>query len=342
MNLICKISLALLIFNCQAFFAQTNEIYKMPVAVVKYFPVDGNNIDIKITGDYGVPLAKAQAKIDSLTPLLAATLEKNSIYRGYKDNSAAPSLDYEIVKEFEFHEAVPTYNSEDHKVPMTDYNAIMKKINAEYLINQLGVKEIWVWGYQGDKVDLWESNMSSKYGDVSNSDRSETDLPVYDHTYIVYHYNYQRALSEAVEDHMHQIEALLNHIDGRDTTAEKDWGKLLFWGKFVGSDATYKIVNPGCGWAHYPPNAVKDYDWKNKTYVWTDIEDWQPDGTGKKININCERWNCKSVDWFTYWMQSLPGKNNGLKYNGKSLTNWWQFVGDWDNAKKNNIGLTGK
>ncbi len=339
MKIIFYLCLALLALNSRGLFAQESENYKMRVAVVKYFPVKGENIDITITGDYGVPYIKAKAKVDSLIPLLSAVLEKGSAYHGYKDSSAIPSLDYEIVKEFEFREPVPTYKADGHSVPMTDYNAIMRGINAEQLVNNLGVKEIWVWGYQGDKVDLWESNMASPYGDVSNSDRSESDLPVFADTYIVYHYNYQRGLSEAVEDHMHQIEALLNHVDGRDTTAEKDWAKLLFWGKFVGSDATYKIVNPGCGWAHYPPNGEKDYDWKNTKYVWTDIEDWRPDGSGKKISINCDKWNGKSLEWFVYWMQSLPGKNNGLTYNGKKLTNWWRFVGDWDNAKKGNIGL---
>ena len=101
-------------------------------------------------------------------------------------------------------------------------------------------------------------------------------------TYTVYHYNYQRGTSEAVEDHIHQIEAVLNYVDGRDRTPPEQWPTLLFWGKFVGSDRTHKIVHPGCGWAHYPPNGEQDYDWANKRFVETDIEDWKPDGTGKK------------------------------------------------------------
>ena len=64
-------------------------------------------------------------------------------------------------------------------------------------------------------------------------------------------------------------------IDGRDVTHRDKWSELLFWGKFVGSDASHKIINPGCGWAHYPPNGERDYDWANPRYVMTDIEDWQ-------------------------------------------------------------------
>ncbi|HAB53063.1 MAG TPA: hypothetical protein DCE80_12990, partial [Ignavibacteriales bacterium] len=84
----------------------------------------------------------------------------------------------------------------------------------------------------------------------------------------------------------------------------------------------------------------KDYDWANKKYVDTDIEDWKPDGTGTKQNMNCERWKCNSLSWFQYWMQNLPGYNSGLSSEGKPLTNWWIFVGDFDTAMKNRMKLT--
>ena len=153
-------------------------------------------------------------------------------------------------------------------------------------------------------------------GDISNSDRDPHDLPMFDRTYTVYHYNYQRGPSEAVEDHMHQIEAVLRHLDPD-----------LFWNKFVGRPGEGR-----CGWAHYPPNGVRDYDWRNPAYVWTDIEDWRPDGGGQKIRINCDRWGGDSLRWFVYWMQNLPGAGNGLTYRGRPLTNWWRFIGDFDAA----------
>jgi hypothetical protein len=329
----------LIMICCYQVPAQTAP-YKIPVVVVKYYPVKGDSIDRSVTGDYGEAFAKTKAKVDSITPLIVKTLEKGSTYHGYKDAASTPSLDYEILKEYEYTEPLPVYDKKGHKTPMTDYRKILESIGAEEWVNKKGVKEFWLWGYHGGVVDLWESNMSGKYGDVSNSDRDENDLPVYNTTYTVYHYNYQRGLSETIENHMHQVEALLNHFDGRDTTAEEDWDKLLFWGKFVGSDASHKIINPRCGWAHYPPNGEKDYDWKNKKFVLTDIENWNPDGTGEKININCEKWNCNSLDWFVYWMQSIPGKDNGLKYNGKALNNWWLFIGDFDFAKQNKLTLT--
>lgn len=57
-----------------------------------------------------------------------------------------------------------------------------------------------------------------------------------------------------------------------------------------------------------------------------------PDGSGKKQRMNCDRCGGDSLKWFVYWMQNLPGHNNGLRYNDKPLTNSWIFIGDFDNA----------
>jgi len=311
----------------------------IPVLVVKYFPIKGDLIDQKVTGDWGAPLEETRKKTETLTEEVVAALQQGSRYHGYKDRTAKPSLVYRVVKTFEFLEPLPTVAHSGEGAPMTDYDKIMQRLNVRQWVEQKGVKEVWIWGYHGGVVGLWESNMAGPFGDISNSNRDPKDLPVLKKTYTVYHYNYQRGASEAVEDHLHQIEAVLNWVDGRDRTPPDQWDKLLFWGKFVGSDRTHNIVHPGCGWAHYPPNAEQDYDWANKRYVETDIEDWRPDGTGKKQRMNCDRWQGDSLKWFVYWMQNIPGANNGLSFHGKPLTNWWIFIGDFDNAMKNKLKL---
>lgn len=298
--------------------------YRIPVLLIHYFPVRGGRIDRAVTGDVDAPLDTIRSHTAATTQQVIAALQEGSRYHGYKDPAAPPSLQYEIAGSVEFLAPLPTWPKPGHRAPMTDYHAILRRVDARTWVEERGVKEIWLWGYHGGVVDLWESNMAGPWGDISNSDRDLHDLPVFDRTYTAYHYNYQRGPSEAVEDHMHQIEAVLRHLDPD-----------LFWNRFVGRPGEGR-----CGWAHYPPNGVRDYDWRNPAYVWTDIEDWRPDGGGQKVRINCDRWGGDSLRWFVYWMQNLPGAGNRLDYRGRPLTNWWRFIGDFDGALEQGVRLT--
>lgn len=314
---------------------------RVPVLVIRYFPVKGDLVDRAVTGDWGAPLAETRAKTERLTREVIAALEEGSRYHGYSNPAARPSLDYGVVETLEFLEPLPTRPRTGPEAPLTDYAAIMQRVGIRDWVEAKGVREVWLWGYHGGVVGLWESNLAGPFGDISNSNRDPNDLPVLSRTYTVYHYNYQRGTSEAVEDHMHQIEAVLNWVDGRDRTPPEQWSRLLFWGRFVGSDRSHRIVRPGCGWAHYPPNAERDYDWANPRYVETDLEDWRPDGSGQKRSLNCERWQGNSLAWFVTWMQSLPGADNGLRDGDRPLTNWWTFIGDFDGAVRAGLTLTG-
>lgn len=297
--------------------------FEIPVLLVHYFPTQDNRIDRIVTGDVGEPLEAMRAHTQTTTNKVIDALEQGSRFRAYKNPAAPPSLHYRILDSIEFLERLPTWRKPGHRVPMTDYNAIMAHIDAAEWVMGRGVKEIWIWGYHGGVLDLWESNMAGPWGDISNSDRDPHDLPVFDRTYTVYHYNYGRGPSEAVEDHMHQIEAVLRHVDPD-----------LFWNQFVGKPGEGR-----CGWAHYPPNGERDYDWRNRNVVWSDIEDWRPEGGGQRIPITCDRWNGDSLQWFIYWMQSLPGADNGLTYRGRPLSNWWDFIGDFDEAMEHRLKL---
>ena len=297
--------------------------YIIPTLLISYFPVKRGRIERAVTGDIDAPLDHIRTHVQGATRRVIQALEEGSRYHGYQDPRAKPSLRYQIVEAVEFLEPLPAYHKPGHRVPMTDYKAIMERVGIQTWVEARGVKEVWLWGYHGGVIDLWESNMAGPYGDISNSDRDPDDLPVLSQTYTVYHYNYGRGPSEAVEDHMHQIEAVLKHID-----------RELFWDKFVGRPGEGR-----CGWSHYPPNGVRDYDWANPDYIWTDIEDWRPDGGGQKQRLNCSRWQGDSLTWFIYWLQNLPGANNGLTYRGRPLTNWWTFMGDFDGAMEQGLGL---
>ena len=298
------------------------DAFVVPVLVVAYIPVRGNEVDQRLTGDVGGRLDDLRGHIRRTTEAAVEALETGSVSHGYRDPAARAYLRYEVVETIEFLEPLPTWPKPGHAVPMTDYAAIMARVDAERWVMERGVKEIWVWGYHGGVVDLWESNMASGVGDISNSDRDATDLPVFEKSYTVYHYNYGRGTSEVIEDHMHQIEAVLRHLDAE-----------LFWERFGG-----KVGEGRCGWAHFPPNGERDYDWANPRFIDTDIEQWRPEG-GPTTRLNSKRWGGESLTWFQYWMQNLPGPENGLEYRGRKVTNWWQFIGDWDGAMGRGAGL---
>lgn len=298
------------------------DAFRIPVLLVSYFPASGGRLDRAATGNLDAPLDTVRQHTIDTTQAVVEALELGSIFHGYKDSAAVASLSYEIVGSIEYIEPLPTTSKQGHAVPMTNYYAILSRAGIGRWVREHGVKEVWLWGYHGGVLDLWESNMAGPFGDVSNSDRDPGDLPIFERTYTIYHYNYARGTSEAIEDHMHQVEAVLRHTDPE-----------LFWDRFVG-----RVRSGRCGWAHFPPNGTRDYDWANRSFVATDIEDWTPAG-GPRQELNCERWRGDSLTWFIYWMQNLPGHGNGLADRGRPLTNWWTFIGDWDGAQERKLGL---
>jgi len=298
--------------------------FTIPVLLISYLPAKDGQIDIAVTGDVNGSVGAMREHVARTTEQVIAAMHEGSRYHGYKDPQAPPSLRYEIADHLEFLEPLPTVPQPGQPTPMTNYTAILERVNIRQWVEEWGVKEVWLWAY-GGSVRGWESNMAGPYGDISNSDRDPTDLPRLSKTYTVFHFNYQRGTSEAMESRVHQIEAILREIDYD-----------LFWNKFVGRPGEGR-----CGWAHYPPNAERDYDWANPKLVWTDIEDWTPEGHGEKKQMNCERWNCDSLTWFIFWMQNLPGLNNGITYRGRPLTNWWTFLGAFDEAMANGLKLVG-
>jgi hypothetical protein len=110
-----------------------------------------------------------------------------------------------------------------------------------------------------------------------------------------------------------------------------------------------------CGDTHNPPNSRHDYDYENSAPVASDCEDWKPQG-GAQTQISAARWRDIPYSWpngvapedgarveaqyYIYWRQNMPGRENLIQdATGEYMTNWWQFVGDWDGSVSQNLGL---
>jgi len=324
--------------------------YTIPVLSLSYLPVDknnSNNIDLSITGPYlesGTTISTIRQKINRINGELITGLENGSSYHKYKDSSSKSALNYYILESKEFLRPILRTNNNDWiYIDQGDWGLTanhyeeLSNINICDYVENKGIKEVWIWMYHygpdsdGDgEADLdqnryhvspTESNMSGPYGDISNSYRIN-DLPVCKKTYVVYEYNYTRDFGEAIEDHTHQIEATLREADSS-----------IFWDKFVGpSKGTFS-----CGWTHCPPNVMSqcsthNYDWTNGASVVSNCEDWKENGTGTTKTISCHTWagsvcGSDSGDKFkVWWMQNIP-------------RSWWAYIGDFDNAMKNNVSL---
>jgi hypothetical protein len=345
----------------------------IPVVVVNYYPtLNGVDIDTKRAPGLGTasPITIQDLKnrtIDYLT-LTKFGLEEGSKFRGYNNPSQTSNVSFKIVKYVNVYEIKrglkdkqDVYMSaQDRLTPVyqPDYFDVFNKINLQSLVENNGVKEVWFslrpisseYPVVRDSLtngitaanflNLPESNMSSPLGDVSNSYRMLNDLPVYNKTYIVYGYNLETSPANNIHNRGHQIEAQMSHLDAK------------FWGSYSNpTDGYADSTHIGC--THKPPNTTRDYDWNNKISALSDIEDWKPTGGTKKL-INSDRWinlryNIPALisgykydegdpqyKWLLYWMQSIPGNNNGIT----GVSDWWDLFYNWDNAIKNKTKLT--
>lgn len=350
-------------------------LHEVPVLLLRYLPTqDGANLDVSWDPDFfdlgHLTLDQASARIAAFDRRVKFMLEEGSRFRGYGNPSARPSLGYRVVEYITVYEPTPpgkpTGAVAGLPVYWPDYGSIFERFGVEELVNERGVREIWFWSggvnpafpsydpllHLPEKLrGSWESNMSSPVtGDVSNSDRDPGDLPVYEHSYIVYGQNVRRTQAEAVHNHGHQLEAMLSHANEL-----QDGSSELFWQRFVGRDASFQWTQGRCGDTHHPPNALSDYDYVNFTPVASDIEDWTPGGTGRRTLVSAATWGELPYawpdgpppeqriesQWYVYWMQSMPGHGNGIPFGADVLTDWWRFTGDWDGSILGGLGLHG-
>ena len=335
---------------------------RVRVVLVSHLPTtDGVNLDTtEANYTYRPPewsgnnLDDLLAYIDTINVRKKFILEEMSRFRGYK-TSNDPYLGYEIAAHFAYYEPMPRTartNPFDPNQRMADFAGLMAKIGGRDWVENQSVGEFWFNNYLNADFQFWESNMSSPTtGDISNSDQFTGDLPIYNRTYVVYGTNYHRTQAEAIHNHGHQIERMLDYVD-RLHSGDSE----LFWGKFVGVPGyPGPPMIPGrCGWTHQPPNTTTDYGYSDQTPVEVDCEDWRPDGTGAKVAVNSAYFEALSYAWpegvvdipqkaetqfYIWWGQNMPGDGNTIPYESTTMENWWRIIGDWDTAIATGVRL---
>ncbi len=321
-------------------------VYELPVLSIRFVPTnDGFTVDEARAG-YAGNVSDVIDWINTIEVETKFMLEEGGRFRGYANPGARPSIGYRVVRTINIFEPIPPDRNDDHRtgsegVYFPDYNSILARLGLQDLVENQGVREVWLWGYHNGEIAPVESNMASALtGDISNSNRFPDDLPIFSHTYTLYNYNWTRSSNEAVHDHGHQIEALLSAICNL-----QDMNTDLFWKRFVGQDDGGNFITGRCGWTHMPPNTINHYDYENYDVVPSDIFAWTPAG-GPTTDLNADTWGQLQYawpsgnppagliehNWYIFWMQSLPGLDSGIPHDigVGSMSNWWSFVGDWD------------
>jgi len=349
----------------------------VPVVVINYLPTeDGINLDMnRAPDDYWQlqysTLEEAKARINGELRITKFGIEEGTRYRQFaRQERVDPYVGIKVVKYFNVYELQLRWDMTRLPYRRIDYHDLFAKLGMEDLVNNHGVKEVWINMFNKENFPsvvnspyndvatyYWipESNMSSPVtGDISNSYREADDLPVYNHTYVVYGNSGHRGADTNLHNRGHQIEAQLRYIESLyNPNGEGGW---LFWNHYVGNPVGSSQVKPSgrVGMTHFPPNAVEDYDYDNPNEVRSDIQDWAPLG-GVFSMVNNQLWKSRQYDfnlthtyytrgnrhfkdyrnhaelkWLIYWWQTIPGPSNGLTYQGQPLTNWWDVFYNWD------------
>ena len=361
----------------------------VPVVIINYLPVfkeDTNiyldrwktlNATLPWDNAHKITLERAKQKI-----LLDKIIEKNAIeegsrFRDYGTNKVKQYVNIDVVAYINVYDVNlikvgnklvdTTSDNIDNKVTIDWYNIDFNDLinvklkngnfDLKSFVETKGVKEVWFTSSPRENgfnsYNVPESNMSSPTGDISNGGGGNTDLPIYNKTYVVYGSNYSRGVPEDLHNRGHQIERQLDHIDAQFNTN-------IYYNSFA------KGRNTLGGLTHTPVNTLEQYDYSNNTSKSSNIMNWSPNG-GTTNNINASTWsnikytyegsigmtspntfatgdvnyiNNSEYKWYIFWWQSIPGENNKItKTTGtgsftKTMTvsNWWDIFYNWDST----------
>lgn len=199
-----------------------------------------------------------------------------------------------------------------------DYSKILADYNVCEQRNREEIDELWLWG--GPWFGYWEAVMTGPKAYFTNAPPIQGTACT--KLLSIFGFSYERDEAVMLEDLGHRFEGTMTDIFQESILsggqASTDWGKFTMIDK-------YYPKNAHCGYVHYPPNALSDYDWSNDTSVYSNCDEWLrfPDVKDKKELINCTKWNCNQRDYLIWWLTHIPhdlGETNGR------LNNWWRYL----------------
>jgi hypothetical protein len=136
--------------------------------------------------------------------------------------------------------------------------------------------------------------------------------------FVIMGFNYERGVGPMLESFGHRVESILHY------TWRHQRGRDNLWEQFI----LYDQKAPGkanCGWMHYAPNSLTDYDWGNTTKVLSNCDDWLnfPNFQGSTRWVDCSDWGNGNMrahhKWWYERLPNAPGHTRGIS------NNWWSY-----------------
>jgi hypothetical protein len=306
------------------------------------------------------PLPDAEAKQDQILPVHPKVLmivhnppvpsegnkrlteifkwhDPEKLARGYIEDLKKVSdgyLNYEIVERIDADLFPPktdgfAYTPDDyvdvvrgkrkaHDPDYLDYHKRIEQFDLQNRFNNGEFDEVWFFSfpYAGE----YESIMGGPDGfwcnapAIKNTDR-------FKRRFVMMGFNMERGVDCMLENFGHRTESIMTELYKRRGKKQDMWKRFT----------QYEKQNPGdaqCGWMHYAPNSVKDYDWGNTTPVTSYCDDWYTYPT-----LPHEGKTMTTKDWgggdmrahHLWWFSHLPkttGETDGIS------NNWWEYAVD--------------
>lgn len=327
-----------------------------------------------------------EARTAEMVAGMRADISNATYYHGYQEERppAGKYLEYNVIEKWDYYEALPpgylmftresadltaTIDGEERLYPgggtenhyRPNYRQILLDLPNDgicHYVDQLGVREVWIYGYHADTVvpegmerDFIipdESRMASKYGDISNSwpDEayipSEYKLPLCDHAYVLYNFTYQPQAwyGNTIHNRMHQIENVVFFAEDRGYPIILDppnYKGTVFWDDFSVYHRDFQLegYRSSCGNTHFPPNALKpelEYGYSVSDSVPNNCATWHTDDNQTTyVTQDCSTWGCYDGGFYFWYMQNMPGwQNEIVDENGCQMRNWWELMADFD------------
>lgn len=263
--------------------------------------------------------------------------DPEKLARGYIEdlkNVSGGYVDYEIVERIDADLFPPktdgfAYSPDDyvevvrgkrkaHDPDYLDYHARIEQFDLQNRFNNGDFDEVWFFSfpYAGE----YESIMGGPGGfwcnapAIKNTDR-------FKRRFVMMGFNMERGVDCMLENFGHRTESIMTELYKRRGKNQDMW--QLF--------TQYEKQNPGnaqCGWMHYAPNSVKDYDWGNTTPVTSYCDDWltYPTLPHEGKTMDNKTWGGGDMRaHHLWWFSHLPkttGSSDGIS------NNWWEYAVD--------------